>query len=51
LDELGGTSLGFRGEALSSLVDVAAAVEVTTRVEGESMAVKMEIGRDGVGGR
>jgi DNA mismatch repair ATPase MutL len=51
LGALGGTSLGFRGEALSSLVDVAAAVEVTTRVEGESMAVKMELGRDGVGGR
>jgi DNA mismatch repair protein MutL len=51
LDRLSGESLGFRGEALESLVDVARAVEVTTRVEGESMAVKMELGRDGIGGR
>jgi DNA mismatch repair protein MutL len=51
LDQLGQASLGFRGEALSSLVDVAATVEITTRVEGESMAVKMELARDGIGGQ
>ena len=40
---IGGTSLGFRGEALNSLLDVAAKVEVTTRVEGESIGFKREL--------
>lgn len=44
---LGGASLGFRGEALSSVADAAGHFAVTTRVEGETAAVKLEIGRDG----
>jgi len=47
LKVLGGRSLGFRGEALSSLAEIAGALSVTTRVEGEKAAAKMEIGRDG----
>jgi DNA mismatch repair protein MutL len=47
LRELGGRSLGFRGEALHSLVEMSGGVSITTRVEGETAAVKLEIGRDG----
>ena len=47
LKVLGGRSLGFRGEALSSLTEVAGGLSLTTRVEGEKAATKMEIGRDG----
>jgi len=47
LKVLGGRSLGFRGEALSSLAEVASGLSLTTRVEGEKVATKIEIGRDG----
>jgi DNA mismatch repair protein MutL len=47
LRKLGGSSLGFRGEALHSLAEMSGAVSITTRVEGELAAVKLEIGRDG----
>jgi hypothetical protein len=45
--DLGGTSLGFRGEALHSLVEMSGAVSITTRVEGETVAVKLSIVRNG----
>jgi len=45
LKTVGGTSLGFRGEALSSMVDLAEQVEVTTKVEGEAVAVKIILQR------
>ena len=35
LQALGGTFLGFRGEALASTVELSKAVDVTTRVDGE----------------
>ena len=35
LGRLGGTFLGFRGEALASIVELSQAVVVTTRVDGE----------------
>lgn len=38
LESIGGKNLGFRGEALSSLIDIAEKVEITTRVGGESTA-------------
>jgi DNA mismatch repair protein MutL len=47
LKDLGGSSLGFRGEALHSLVEMSGGVSVTTRVEGESAAVKLDIGKNG----
>jgi DNA mismatch repair protein MutL len=45
--ELGGTSLGFRGEALHSLADLSGSLTVTTRVDGETTAVKLLIARNG----
>jgi DNA mismatch repair ATPase MutL len=47
LESIGGKSLGFRGEALSSLVTIAEMVEVTTRIEGESTATCISVGNDG----
>lgn len=47
LRDVGGKWLGFRGEALSSMVDMSSALMVTTRVEGEPVAVKLKYGRDG----
>jgi DNA mismatch repair ATPase MutL len=35
LDRLGGTYLGFRGEALASIVELSQAVLVSTKVDGE----------------
>jgi DNA mismatch repair protein MutL len=47
LKELGGKWLGFRGEALSSMAELSNTLSVTTRVEGEPVAVKLSYGRDG----
>jgi len=47
LVELGGSSLGFRGEALHSLANLSGGLTVTTRVEGETAAVKLIIARTG----
>jgi DNA mismatch repair protein MutL len=47
LKEVGGTWLGFRGEALSSAAEVSGTLAITTRVEGEPVAVKLKYGRDG----
>lgn len=43
LANIGGTSMGFRGEALNSLITLAEKVEVTTRIEGEATAIKMRL--------
>lgn len=45
--DLGGTWLGFRGEALHSLAEMSGAVSIVTRVEGETTAVKLNIGPGG----
>jgi DNA mismatch repair protein MutL len=47
LVELGGSSLGFRGEALHSLTNLSGRLTVTTRVDGEITAVKLVIARTG----
>ncbi|KAL9080248.1 MAG: hypothetical protein Q9157_000970 [Trypethelium eluteriae] len=44
---LGGQSLGFRGEALAAIAEVADEVRVVTRVEGEATAVGMRLMRGG----
>ena len=44
---IGGTWLGFRGVALSSLTEISGGLSITTRAEGEIAAEKLEIGKDG----
>jgi DNA mismatch repair protein MutL len=47
LKEVGGKWLGFRGEALSSMAEMSGTLSITTRVEGEPVAVKLKYSRDG----
>jgi DNA mismatch repair protein MutL len=47
LENLGGSSLGFRGEALSSVAGLSHAVLVTTRIEGDLVASTSKFGPDG----
>ncbi|PVI08085.1 hypothetical protein DM02DRAFT_511151, partial [Periconia macrospinosa] len=42
LKSIGGTWLGFRGEALASMAAMSGGLEVTTRVEGENVASRMK---------
>ena len=44
---IGGSSLGFRGEALASAVDMSGSVIVTTRIEGEPVASRLKFNRLG----
>lgn len=44
---IGGTSLGFRGEALASASELSGGLTVTTRVDGEDVAVALKIARNG----
>ncbi|KAK7540932.1 histidine kinase-like ATPase [Phyllosticta citribraziliensis] len=44
---LGGTSLGFRGEALAAVAESAGTLQIITRVAGETVGAVMEIGKDG----
>ncbi|KAG8527178.1 uncharacterized protein KY384_008608 [Bacidia gigantensis] len=41
LQTLGGQSMGFRGEALASAIEMSGQVALSTRVEGEETAVEM----------
>lgn len=47
LENLGGSSLGFRGEALASVVGLSNAVVVTTRIDGELVGSSFRFGHDG----
>lgn len=47
LASLGGTFLGFRGEALASIAELSTSVTVTTRVEGEVVASALRFGPNG----
>jgi DNA mismatch repair ATPase MutL len=48
LASLGGSSLGFRGEALASVAELSASVTVTTRIQGETVGTALKIGHNGV---
>lgn len=47
LRNVGGSSLGFRGEALASVAEMSGAISVTTRVESEVVGTCAKYGRDG----
>ncbi|KAI9714218.1 MAG: hypothetical protein M1812_006439 [Candelaria pacifica] len=47
LRDVGARWLGFRGEALASAAEMAGALTVVTRVEGENVATSLKIGRMG----
>ncbi|KAF2705199.1 hypothetical protein K504DRAFT_471695 [Pleomassaria siparia CBS 279.74] len=47
LKEVGGKWLGFRGEAMASMAEMSGALSISTRVEGEPVAVLMKFGRSG----
>lgn len=47
LARIGGASLGFRGEALASAVEMSGSVIITTRIIGEATAVSLKVSRNG----
>lgn len=47
LRNIGGTSLGFRGEALASVAEMSGGVTITTRVQEEMAAACLKYGRNG----
>lgn len=47
LRNVGGTSFGFRGEALASVAEMSGAVTITTRTASEVTATSLIYGRDG----
>jgi hypothetical protein len=47
LKTVGGKWLGFRGEALASVAEMSGTLAITTRVEGEPVAVKLNYHRNG----
>ena len=47
LENLGGSSLGFRGEALACVAELSEAVSLTTRVNGEVVATTLKFGPNG----
>ena len=48
LECLGGTFLGFRGEALASIVELSQAVVITTRVDGEIAGTAIKYATSGM---
>ena len=47
LKGIGGTSLGFRGEALASVAELSGSLTISTRVEGEQVAAALKINQHG----
>ena len=47
LKSIGGSSLGFRGEALASVAELSGSLTISTRVEGEQVAVALKIDQNG----
>ena len=47
LREIGGSSLGFRGEALASVAEMGGSLTISTRIEGEQVATLMKISPQG----
>lgn len=47
VSKIGGTSLGFRGEALASAVEMSGSVVVTTRIDGEPVATSLTFNSSG----
>ena len=47
LENVGGRSLGFRGEALASAAELSGSLIITTRIEGEGTAVELKFDRKG----
>lgn len=45
--EIGGRSLGFRGEALSSMAEMSGSLCITTRAEGDPTAVSINFSHSG----
>ena len=44
---IGGTSLGYRGEALASAAEMSGCLILTTKIEGEPIATSLKITRQG----
>lgn len=47
LENIGGRSLGFRGEALASTAEMSKSLAITTRIEGEGTAVELKFNHKG----
>lgn len=47
LKDIGGKSLGFRGEALASAAEMSGSMVISTRIDGERTAVSLTISRQG----
>ncbi|KAL8651192.1 MAG: hypothetical protein Q9226_004813 [Calogaya cf. arnoldii] len=47
LANIGGASLGFRGEALASAAELSGGLTLTTRIVGEATAISLKVGQNG----